>query len=217
MDLLKRICCSKLDCNTQKKNGFSLVELMVVVTLIAILSSIAVTSVQSMMRKSRQAEASLNLRIIRTQQFVYAAQFRRFYDVDQDSGISITMAYGVESARTSKNSFCPVNGLGFIRDGDHYRYSTDALDAGGKLMFAAQARAVNTSSIGRYVRNNVNVLDIWLNNTAGEVCAYVDTIKRRVDLCAKSSWTSGNYLTFKNGILPNIANNLAAPANCQRW
>ena len=235
MDLLKHICCNRLRYRHRlklrlsfgdfSKIGFSLIELLVVGALIGILSSLAITAVQSMMYKSRQAEASLNLRIIRTQQYVYAAQFRKFYDVDQDDNTkALNAIYGL--GNLNNTSFCPINGLGFIRDGDYYRYSTDAFDAfpppandGGKLEFAAQARVERTSSLGRFVLNNINQRDIWLNNTAGEVCALVDTIKQRIDLCTGAgaeSWAGGTYNAFKNGVLPDIANRLGAPANCQR-
>ena len=59
--------------------GFSLVELMVVVAIIGILSSIAIPSINKYMAKARQSEAKSNLASIYTANKALYAEFR-FYD-----------------------------------------------------------------------------------------------------------------------------------------
>ena len=64
----------------QQDRGFSLVEIMIVVAIIAILVSIAVPKFLTFSFKSKMSEATSNLALIRTAQFSYKAENDTFME-----------------------------------------------------------------------------------------------------------------------------------------
>ena len=55
----------------RNENGFSLIELMVVVAIIGILSAVAVPQFQKFQKKAKQAEAKMGLAAVYTAQKVF--------------------------------------------------------------------------------------------------------------------------------------------------
>lgn len=69
-----------------KKNGFTLIELMIVVAIIAFLAVIAVPSFMKFLSKARRAEAYMNLNSIYTAQKAYWAEYGHYSDVLSGEG-----------------------------------------------------------------------------------------------------------------------------------
>lgn len=64
-----------------KKNGFSLIELMVVVTIMAFLAMIAVPNFNRFLAKAKRAEAYMNLNSIYAAEKAYFAEHGTYSDV----------------------------------------------------------------------------------------------------------------------------------------
>ncbi len=64
----------------KNNRGFSLLELMVVIVIIAVLSAIAIPIYGSSVKKARRAEADASLGTIRTQLRIYYAEYAEYPD-----------------------------------------------------------------------------------------------------------------------------------------
>ena len=107
------------------EKGFSLVELMVVVSIIGVLATLAIPRFRVFQAKARQAEAKVNLSQIYTLQMSYHGEHDKFADV------------GATGFSPTGNS-CPQNDLGFSLDScANARYSYSVL--GGVDGFFATA------------------------------------------------------------------------------
>jgi len=72
-----------------KKQGFTLMEMMIVVAIIGILAAIAVPSYQSYMQRARTAEAVTFLAEIRQRQEAYRAEFGQYCSASAAPGTGI--------------------------------------------------------------------------------------------------------------------------------
>lgn len=142
--------------------GFSLVELMVVVAIIAILSAIAVPRFRTFQAKARQAEAKTNLSMIFT--------LEQSYQAENDTYVNMTPAIGGPSGN------CPNTGveLGFyLTDCGQSRYDYDVAGA-STVAFGATA----TSATGDNNRVSPGcVADIWTMNQDKVLAATNDATK----------------------------------------
>lgn len=73
------------------KNGFTLIELMIVVVVIGILAAIAVPKFQDVAENSRRATCRANMRTIASQQVIYIVKYSTYADNLDDLGLSGVM------------------------------------------------------------------------------------------------------------------------------
>ena len=105
-----------------KSKGFSLVELMIVVAIMAILAAIAIPSFMKFSMKAKTAEASQNLSGIRTCQESYRAE-EDVYMACATYPAAVPPASGTPWVASASGNFADV---GFAADGRvRYRYAVN--------------------------------------------------------------------------------------------
>ena len=120
----------------KKDKGFSLVELMIVVAIIAILAAIAIPAFMRFAMKSKTSEATGNLSAIRTAEESYKAENDVYYNCLQSPAAltGSTPQAWVEAGLPSVNQFADI---GFEPDG-WVRYQYQVINA-SPVSFAAEA------------------------------------------------------------------------------
>jgi len=74
----------------RKEQGFTLIEMMIVVAIVGILAAISVPSYQAYMQRSRTSEAVTFLSEIRQRQEAYRAEFGQYCSASAAAGTGIT-------------------------------------------------------------------------------------------------------------------------------
>ena len=125
-----------------RASGFSLVELMAVVTVIGILVALALPRFRIFIARSRQAEASANLGVIHKLQ-----KSVQGFGADGVYHGGLMMGLGNSGGTCSDDSAGTKNSLGFrVEDCDKLRYTYSSAGGGG--------HAVNNNPAGRQIYPN---------------------------------------------------------------
>lgn len=87
-------------------NGFTLIEVMIVVAIVAILAAVAFPSYQEQVRKSRRGEAKAALLKTMQAQEKYYTQFNRYFAFDTSTSLGQTpfRAFSGETAEASSHA-----------------------------------------------------------------------------------------------------------------
>ena len=122
-----------------KKDGVSLIELVVVVAVLAILSAIAIPAFGDMRKKSMITVAKQNLILI----------FKECYLANMDNG---NATFSDITASNSTNSFGDRRGLGFGSDGFTYDTGIDTnepiVSSDSCMTVAAKSNTISGTSFG---------------------------------------------------------------------
>ena len=95
----------------RKQEGFTLIELMIVVAIIGILAAIAIPNFLTYQLKSRQSEAKVNLNAIKTSQISFNAEKGCYLGVPAVSGVgAVAVAAGTKANPTPWPSTDPTTG-----------------------------------------------------------------------------------------------------------
>lgn len=143
-----------------KKNGFTLIELMIVVAIVAIISAVALPSYQSSVAKSRRAEARGQL--LETAQFM-----QRFYSqndrFDQDrNGTAVTVPVELSVVPRGAVAGSEVYSIGFGNTPTISTFTIQAVPRAGGPMSADKCGMLAVDNAGRRSVSGVNsVADCW--------------------------------------------------------
>lgn len=103
-----------------KKNGFTLVELLVVATIVLLMSAIAVVSYQTAQRKSRDSKRKTDLEQVRAALEMYRSD-EELYPIGDNFSNLITLLRG--SAYLSSTPTDPRGYAYFYNSSDGYTYT----------------------------------------------------------------------------------------------
>ena len=196
----------------RKQEGFTLIELMIVVAIIGILAAIAIPNFLTYQLKSRQAEAKTNLQAIKTSEIAFQAERGCYVGVAVEALQPLAAAgtktapwpWGVGAAPSPAGTlWCVAAGvfagtfadIGFKATGNvNYVYGVDATTVGAPGLYttltscALYGGATGTAATG--VLGNNNIVAVAKSNLDGD--AAVSTWDATVDHGANDC-TTGVY------------------------
>ena len=124
---------------SNRKKGFTLIELMIVVAIIGILAAIAIPNFLRFQLKSKTSEAKVNLAAVRTSEEAYMAEYGTYVAANNTPA-----AYGGTSKTTfSGGGYSAFNNtLGFSPEGQvFFRYAIVVGTGANSLNYTADAQA----------------------------------------------------------------------------
>ena len=161
----------------RKQEGFTLIELMIVVAIIGILAAIAIPNFLQYQMKSRQSEAKTNMGAIRTSELSFGAERGCFIGAPAwPSAAPFPPANGTKTTpvawaplgvgpavSAAGTAFCVNPGgvavgtfadIGFAASGNvYYQYAVDSLNAAVLPVPACVAPAAASTGVGALVQN----------------------------------------------------------------
>ena len=172
------------------QKGFSLIELMVVVAIMAILVTIAVPNFQRFQMKAKQQEAKSNLTALYTAQKAFHAEWSQYYGDFRDIGYNPegNLRYRISNGAGGVNS--PPAAV--------YSFSGGAGADAAPVLFSSLLYCANTvvgvncTDVGTYARNPTNMVPPQANNFTASAASNLDGDP------VIDNWTIDQTKTFRN-------------------
>lgn len=185
---------------SRRQAGFSLVELMVVITIIGILAGIAVPRFQTFRARSQQSEAKSGLNALYLSTQAYQSNYNAFPCTGSAYDPTATPACTGPAATTKSNQ---VAAVGFLMGGKTPKYQYRFIsDLGGWSAFAISVRPVVDN---RYDTQRINTNKV--------VCAPYDGVAALpAQLFTPAGRTAANQTLPDGSACFEVAANEAAPA-----
>ncbi|MDP8233535.1 MAG: prepilin-type N-terminal cleavage/methylation domain-containing protein [Candidatus Saelkia tenebricola] len=89
--------CSSIKFNTTSKSAFTALELIIVVVIISILTTLVLPGFQKTIKRSREKLAISNLRIIASAQKLYRVRYGSYTDCSDSDAINEDLTLDIES------------------------------------------------------------------------------------------------------------------------
>ena len=136
----------------RREQGFTLIELMIVVAIIAIIAAIAIPSLLNARKAGNEASAISSLRTLTTVNEQYRTRFQNYSDdldglntagyIDSVLGGGEKSGYAFNYTKTGSTWSCAADPVSEGNDGDRHFF----VDQSGIIRFNATATANSTSS-----------------------------------------------------------------------
>ena len=136
----------------RREEGFTLIELMIVVAIIAIIAAIAIPSLLNARKAGNEASAISSLRTLTTVNEQYRTRFQNYSDdldglntagyIDSVLGGGEKSGYAFNYTKTGSTWSCAADPVSEGNDGDRHFF----VDQSGIIRFNATATANSTSS-----------------------------------------------------------------------
>jgi type IV pilus assembly protein PilA len=115
--------------NLKKREGFTLIELMIVVAIIGILAAIAIPNFLRFQLRSKAGEGKVNLAAIRTAEEGYYAEYSTYVQTTLQSPVDEAAVGAQKNVWTDLSGFSE---MGFEPEGDvYYTYAVETNGPGG--------------------------------------------------------------------------------------
>jgi prepilin-type N-terminal cleavage/methylation domain-containing protein len=124
---------------TARQRGFTLTELMVVVTLVALLAIMGIYSFREQLSSSKSVEAINVIQALRAGQEAYRAENQEYLNISSAGAWYPEATYGARAFHWAEGYASHANGPAFktlgavVPQGVQYRYLVNAGSAGGTL------------------------------------------------------------------------------------
>ena len=139
----------------KKSKGFTLIELMIVVAIIAILAAIAIPQYKKFQLKAKTSEAKANLDAIRVAEESWAAEHDEYLTAAETPNTPPTSSKRAWPASSGTGGVDQFNSLGFKPAGAvYYNYSVASGDKRGSLSSASGSNGQTNA--------NDNTIDITM-------------------------------------------------------
>jgi type IV pilus assembly protein PilA len=160
----------------ERNEGFSLVELMIVVAIIGILAGLAVPKFQMFQAKAKQSEAKNNL------SHIYTLEMSYFGDNDAYATWANAIGrIGPGNAPADCNHTTATNAIGFKPQGNcskvRYGYTVSSTN------MAENFTATAASQVNLVVSGCPSVVDTWDINQNKEICSTPGNCRDATKLC----------------------------------
>ena len=191
---------------SRRQAGFSLVELMVVITIIGVLAGIAVPRFQVFRARSQQTEAKSGLNGLFLSMQAYQSNFNQFC-------ISVAAGDTCNGPSAATNRLISIPAIGFTVGGNQPKYAYRLIsDLGSWSAYASSNNTVSQDNFD-YIRTNTNKA----------VCAPFDAVTRLPSPAVfgganNQSATDGRQcpesITVAQSTSNDVAPSLQNPADC---
>ena len=132
--------CAKRAFSIESREGFTLIELMIVVAIIGILAAIAIPNFLRFQLRSKASEGKINLAAIRSAEEGYFAEFGTYV-----TGTASPAAWTAGNAATQKLAWADAGGfdaLGWAPEGGvYYQYAVRTTSSAPFVEFVAEAQS----------------------------------------------------------------------------
>jgi type IV pilus assembly protein PilA len=140
-----------------KKNGFTLIELMIVVAIVAFLAAVSVPSFSRFLAKAKRAEAYMNLSSLYAAQKAYWAEHGKYSDVLDGQGGIGWKPEGYKGGGQQENFYYTY---GFSSGAEGKNYFTGKLNAPASSLSLAKANTNGFTAVAAADIDGDGILDI---------------------------------------------------------